>query len=105
MGGAIVKKFELRNLFIAAAVATAGCVSIGKPFPADRVNSIVIGKTKQSEILATYGQPFRTGIDDGNPAWTYADYHFGVFGPQKATDLYVRFNADGTVKSYSFNTN
>lgn len=100
-----MKRFDIRFLLLAALVSAAGCVSLGKPFPAERVNSIVIGKTTQAEILSIYGQPFRTGINDGNPAWTYADYRFKLFGPQKTTDLYVRFNADGTVKSYSFNTN
>ncbi|MDE2140984.1 MAG: outer membrane protein assembly factor BamE [Elusimicrobia bacterium] len=100
-----MKRVEIQALGLAAAAALAGCVSIGKPFPADRVSSIVIGKTTQTEILAVYGQPFRTGIDDGNPAWTYADYRLRLFGDQKTSDLYVRFNADGTVKSYSFNTN
>jgi SmpA/OmlA family protein len=100
-----MKRFDLRALIFLAAAAAAGCISIGKPFPTDRVSSIVIGKTTQAEILSIYGQPFRTGLDDGNLAWTYTDYRLKVFGPQKTTDLYVRFNADGTVKSYSYNTN
>jgi hypothetical protein len=36
--------------------------------------------------------------------WTYVDYHFAVFGQQRTTDLLVKFNANGTVKSYAFNT-
>jgi len=37
--------------------------------------------------------------------WTYLHYHFSIFGDQRTTDLYVRFNADHTVKSYALNTN
>jgi len=83
----------------------AGCVTIGQPFAANRVPTIQLGHTKQAEIVQTFGQPFRTGLEDGDVTWTYVHYRLKVLGPQETQDLYIRFNPDGTVKSYSFNSN
>lgn len=90
---------------ILAIAGLAGCVTIGQPFAANRVSTIELGKTRQDEIVQTFGQPFRTGIEDGDITWTYVHYRLRLLGPQETEDLYVRFKADGTVKSYSFNSN
>jgi outer membrane protein assembly factor BamE (lipoprotein component of BamABCDE complex) len=96
----------IRLTFAVAVCAVLGaCVTMGRPFDAAHVKNLQIGKTTQDDVQKVFGAPFRTGIDDGDPTWTYVDYHFGVFGPQRTTDLLVKFNAAGTVKSYSFNTN
>ncbi|HVC08684.1 MAG TPA: outer membrane protein assembly factor BamE [Elusimicrobiota bacterium] len=89
----------------ALAAALAGCVSIGHSFDTSKVGSIVLNKTTQAQIQQIFGTPTRTGTDDGSPTWTFLDYKISVMGLQRANDLYVKFNADGTVKSYSFNTN
>ena len=90
---------------IAAAAALNACVTVGGEFNTDRVKTIAIGKTTQTDIEKNFGHPFRTGIDSGDMTWTYVDYYFSLFGGDRATDLLVKFNADGTVKSYAFNTN
>ncbi len=94
------------SLIAAAALsaAMAGCVSIGHSFDTSKVSSITLGKTTQAQIQQIFGTPTRTGTEDGNPTWTFLDYKIGVLGLQRANDLYVKFNPDGTVKSYSFNT-
>ena len=92
-------------ILLACAASLCACVSLGRPFVTDNVKSISIGKTTQADITNTFGIPFRMGSDSGDTTWTYVDYHFGLMGPQRATDLVVKFNADGTVKSYSFNSN
>src|ERR1041384_8350867 len=88
-----------------AAASLAGCMTVGRPFPTDKVATIAVGKTTQRDLIQTYGHPFRTGLQDGDTTWTYLNYHLSVLGEQETTDLYLRFNADGTVKSYAFNTN
>ena len=85
-------------------LAASACVSVGRRFDTEAVKSVVVGKTTQSDIARSFGTPSRTGIDSGDATWTYLDYHFGLFGRQRAIDLLVKFNADGTVKSYAFNT-
>lgn len=86
-------------------LSTAACVSIGRPFPTDKVKEIQLGKTTQSELRARYGEPYRTGVEDGDNTWTYLRYKIALIGGETTADLFVRFNADGTVKSYAFNTN
>ena len=56
------------------------------------------------DVEKLFGQPFRTGTDDGDVTWTYVDYHLRLFGPQEARDLHIRFDKSGKVKSYAFNT-
>ena len=99
-----------RNLMVAGPVLAVclglcACVSLGQRFDAGAVKTIVVGKTTQSDVEKIFGEPFRTGVDDGDTTWTFLDYRFGIFGRPRATDLMVKFNANGTVKSYAFNTN
>jgi len=94
-----------RAAALAVLAATAGCMTIGRPFPTDKISEIKLGKTTQADLTATYGHPYRTGVEDGDATWTYLLYRLSAFGEGKTRDLFVRFNADGTVKSYAFNTN
>ena len=50
-----------------------------------------------------FGQPWRTGIEDGLQTWSYGFYRYGV-SDTKTRDLVVRFATDGTVASYTFNS-
>jgi outer membrane protein assembly factor BamE (lipoprotein component of BamABCDE complex) len=95
------------RLFVLTAVAFAisGCMTMGRPFPADRIAAILIGTTTRDEIHAKFGEPYRTGIEDGDSTWTYLLYHFSAFNGEKTRDLYIRFDASDKVKSYAFNTN
>lgn len=104
LSGEILMKNLMKAAGLAAAMATAGCVTVGRPFPTDKIAEIKTGKTTQAEIVAAYGHPYRTGLEDGDTTWTYMMYKVSPF-TQSTKDLYVRFNADGTVKSYAFNTN
>lgn len=51
-----------------------------------------------------FGEPWRTGIEDGKRTWTYAHYRYSLFGPEQTRDLLVRFDDEGNVVSYSYNT-
>ncbi|MBI4056709.1 MAG: outer membrane protein assembly factor BamE [Elusimicrobia bacterium] len=85
-------------------VFLTGCVTMGKPFDYANVSKLKTGKTTQAEVKFIFGEPYRRGLDDGDLTWTYLDYYYGLFGPRETRDLTVRFNADGTVKSYSYQT-
>ena len=82
----------------------SGCASVGREFPVERVPQIEIGRTNQEEIYALFGAPWRTGLEDGQPTWTYARYRYSLFGGTSTEDLVVRFDERGTVASYTFNT-
>ena len=81
-----------------------GCVTIGNDFPSDKVNQIQIGVTTQAEIKAMFGNPWRTGVDSGDITWTYALYSASIGGKAEAKDLVIRFDSNGVVKSYSYNS-
>ncbi|MHB2026482.1 MAG: outer membrane protein assembly factor BamE domain-containing protein [Elusimicrobiota bacterium] len=99
------RRFRLALSLPILAAGLAGCVTIGHSFDTSKVKTITPEKTTQAQIQEIFGIPTRTGTDTGNPTWTYLNYKISVLGVKRADDLYVKFNPDGTVKSYAFNTN
>jgi hypothetical protein len=82
----------------------SSCASVGQRFPTDRVLDLEPSTTTQGDVIAMFGQPWRTGYDDGFVAWTYARYGWSLFGGSTATDLVTRFDDRGILVSYSFST-
>ena len=85
-------------------LGVSGCLSVGHEFPVEPVRTIEKGTTTQDEIRQMFGEPWRTGIDDGQRTWTYGRYRYSLFGDAATRDLVVRFDAQGVVVSYSFNS-
>ena len=81
-----------------------GCVSIGSEFPVQRVTELRVGETTRDQVQRVFGEPWRTGLEDGQRTWTYGEYHLSAFGGAHARDLVVRFDDRGVVSSYSFNS-
>ena len=82
--------------------AATGCIPpevFTRSIRPEAVKSIVIGKTTQSDIKQLFGTPYRTGVESGEVTWTYVNQRIHL----TVTDLLVRFNSDGTVKSYKYN--
>lgn len=97
----------MKPLFGAVVVATAltaGCATVGHDFPTQNVDQIRIDQTTRADIRQMFGEPWRTGIEDGKSTWTYGKYRWSAFSNAQTTDLVVRFNADDTVDSYVYNT-
>ncbi len=91
-------------VLLCLAILSTSCATIGQDFSAAKVYDIQIGKTTATEIQAMFGSPWRVGIEDGKPTWTYANYHYSVFSATRTKDLVVRFDANNVVRSYTFNT-
>ena len=91
-------------LLFAGSVLLSACFTVGKVFPSYAVPDIKVGKTTESEIRKLFGSPWRTGMDDGDQTWTYGRYQYSLFGEAKTEDLVIRFDKDGVVSSYTFNT-
>ncbi|MGW8313533.1 MAG: outer membrane protein assembly factor BamE domain-containing protein [Desulfuromonadales bacterium] len=92
----------LTTLLVVAALGLplTGCMpSMGRPFPVQQVRKIEIGKTTQAEIRQMFGDPWRTGIEDGKRTWTYGEYSTGY-----TRDLVIRFDDRNVVRSYSFSS-
>jgi hypothetical protein len=88
-----------------ALLLLAGCVSFkaGREFASPDAGTIVAGKTGKSDLRRAFGEPYEVGLDSGDPTWTWFFARTG--GEDRSKSLTVRFNADGTVKSYSFSSN
>ena len=82
----------------------SGCITLGKDFPEANVSSINIGVTTKNEIRRLFGSPWLTGVQDGQPAWTYGSYDYSLFGERKAKDLVVKFDDKAQVSSFTFST-
>ena len=85
-------------------IFVSGCIPFGKDYPEAKVSSITIGVTTKNEIRRLFGSPWLTGVQDGQPAWTYGSYDYSLFGERKAKDLVVQFDDQGKVSSFTFST-
>ena len=82
----------------------SGCITLGKDFPEANVSSITIGVSTKNEIRKLFGSPWLSGVQDGQPAWTYGSYDYSLFGERKAKDLVVQFDEKAKVSSFTFST-
>ena len=85
-------------------IFVSGCITLGKDFSEANVSSITIGVTTKNEVRRLFGSPWLTGVQDGQPAWTYGSYDYSLFGERKAKDLVVQYNNQGKVSSFTFST-
>ena len=89
-----------------ALTIVTGCISLkfGREFPSPEAKSIVAGKTDKVSVERMFGAPYQIGLDSGDPMWRWF-YGEREPGGEMSKDLTIRFNADGTVKSYAFSSN
>lgn len=99
---------SVKSVFVAVLLAitlfVTGCATVGKDFATHNVDQIEIGETTRAEIQTMFGEPWRTGIEDGMRTWTYGKYRWSAFSDDETTDLVVRFDGNGKVASYVYNT-
>jgi len=88
-------------LLAALSMPFTGCMPsmMGRPFPVQQVPKIELHKTTKTEIRQMFGEPWRTGLEDGKRTWTYGEYSTSY-----SRDLVIRFDDDNTVRSYSFSS-
>ena len=96
--------FGRSGVAVLAAVVLASCATIGHTFPTGPVSQIRMNQTSQEEVRRMFGEPWRTGVEDGLRTWTYGSYHYSLFGRAKTRDLVLRFNDQAVVVSYTFNS-
>jgi outer membrane protein assembly factor BamE (lipoprotein component of BamABCDE complex) len=92
------------GLAIAAAVLPIGCMTVGRDFAAGNVGKLRIGSTSREQVRELFGEPWRTGVEDGQRTWTYGRYRYALLGATQTRDLVVRFDEQGIVTSYTFNS-
>ena len=79
-----------------------GCGTVGKSFNTSKVESIVNGITTRSDIKKIFGEPFKIGIQNGQPIWVYEDHRYSIIREERSKDLIIIFKPDGIVQSYQF---
>ena len=79
-----------------------GCGTAGKSFDTSKVESIVNGITTQSDIKKMFGEPFKIGIQNGQPIWVYEENHYSIIREETSKDLIIIFSHDGIVQSNQF---
>ncbi len=87
------------------ALSLAGCFSVGRNFTSGPVRKIEKGVSTKEDVQKLFGEPFRTGLDDGYDSWTYVYNRWSPFSQTRSKDLYIVFNKDGTVRTYTYNSN
>jgi outer membrane protein assembly factor BamE (lipoprotein component of BamABCDE complex) len=88
----------------AGALLLAGCLTVGRDFPAQRVEKLRVGGTTRAQVRDLFGDPWRTGVEDGQRTWTYGRYRYALLGETQTKDLVVRFDERDVVASYTFNS-
>jgi len=95
----------IRKLAIGVlALAFCACMTVGEDFAVGNVSHITVGKTTKKDVQSMFGEPWRTGLEDGEQTWTYGYYKYNLVGASQTRDLVIRYDKSGTVRSYSFNS-
>lgn len=82
-----------------------GCGTAGKNFDESLYANIVKGTTTHQEVKAMFGPPFKKGIQNGYPVWTYEYNYVNSFGSDIIKDMIIVFEKNGVVKSHQLMTN
>ncbi len=90
--------------YFIACLFLSGCIYLGRNFPTTPVKNISNNVTTQREIFANFGEPDRKGLENGYETWTYSYQYYEMGQLRESKELYVVFDKDNTVKSYSFNS-
>jgi outer membrane protein assembly factor BamE (lipoprotein component of BamABCDE complex) len=104
-GDKAMKIKQFYAVFLAAVILLAGCGSIGKDFDASQVKRITQGTTTKQEIQNMFGEPFRTGIQNGNPVWVYEKSIYRAIGEDTTKSLIVEFDEYDVVRKYQVMSN
>ncbi len=94
----------IKGMVLSACLLGSGCASMGHEFPAGQVQTIRIGETTENDIFRTFGNPWRTGIDNGLKTWTYGNYRYNAFTDSETEDLVIKFDKRGVVSSFNYNS-
>ena len=76
----------------------------GRNFLTTPVKDIANNVTTQREIFANFGEPGRKDLENGYETWTYSYQYYEMGQLREAKDLYIAFDKNNTVRSYSFNS-
>jgi len=99
-----MRRAWLSLLAVALVVSACSGLSLGREFPSPDAAQIKVNVTDKAALLVLLGEPYQVGIDSGDQTWRWFYAQRGA-SSTITKDLTVRFNTNGTVKSYSFTSN
>lgn len=96
----ILRPLTTLMLLVALGLPVTGCMpTVGRAFPVYKIRDIEVEKTTMAEVRQMFGDPWRTGLENGKRTWTYGEYGVNI-----SRDLVIRFDDQNLVKSYSFSS-
>ena len=95
----------LKVSLLSGMVFAFGCGTAGKNFDESLYKNIVAGTTTSKEIQFMFGPPFKKGIQNGFPVWTYEYNFYNSLGDDITKDMVIVFDRQGVVKSHQMMTN
>ena len=98
-----VREFQI--IILSVLLLAYGCGTAGKNFNESLYKNIVVGTTTQKEIHSMFGAPFKKGIQNGYPVWTYEYNLYNSLGKDITKDMTIVFDRRGVVKSHQMMTN
>ena len=84
---------------------TLGCGTVGKDFDIEKARTIENGKTTKEDIARMFGEPFKTGIQNGHPIWIYEQNKYQAVGEGSSKSLTVEFDDNGVVRNHTVTSN
>ncbi len=95
-------KYLIMSILLGSLLALGGCGTAGKDFNESKVSKIINGTTTRAEIRKMFGEPFKTGTQNGLPVWVYEYNLYYSLENDKSKNLVVVFSSDGVVQSHQF---
>ena len=95
-------KYLIMSILLGSLLALGGCGTVGKDFNESKVSKIANGTTTRAEIRKIFGEPFKTGTQNGLPVWVYEYNLYQAIENDKSKNLVVVFSSDGVVQSHQF---
>ena len=92
-------------LIVSIVLVMSGCGTAGKNFNSSKVKSIVNGTTTQADIKKIFGEPFKTGLQNGKIIWIYENHHYSIINKNTSKDLIIILSPDAIVESHQFTSN
>ena len=89
-------------IFVGIILLLGGCGTVGDSFKTSNVANIANGVTTQLDVKQMFGEPFKTGVQNGQPVWVYEDHRYSILSENRSKDLIITFNSDGIVQSHQF---
>ena len=95
-------KYLIVSILLGLLLALGGCGTAGKNFNESKILKIANGTTTRAEVRKMFGEPFKTGTQNGLPVWVYEYNHYHAIKDDKSRSLVVVFGSNGVVQSHQF---